>query len=123
MIVSNPFSKLRIPKPPKKVIVTFSPQQIEALLGVIGSSTASYRNTVVILTLLDTGLRVSELINLKIDHLWLEEGLIKILGKGDKERLVPIGKEIRKLLWRYTNKYRPEPSRPSLDNLLYYFVQ
>jgi len=72
---------------------------------------------VIILTLLDTGLRVNELINLKIDNVWLEEGIIKVLGKGNKERLVPVGKQIRRLLWRYITHYRPEPARPNLDNL------
>lgn len=51
-----------------------------------------YRDTAIVITLLDTGLRVNELINLKMDNVWLEEGLIKVLGKGNKERLVPIGK-------------------------------
>ena len=67
--------------------------------------------------MLDTGLRVNELINLMMDNVWLEEGLIKVLGKGNKERLVPIGKQIRKLLWRYITRYRPEPARPNLNNL------
>jgi integrase/recombinase XerD len=83
----------------------------------MNSSAESYRDSVIILILLDTGLRVSELINLKIDNVWLDEGLIKVLGKGNKERLVPIGKQIRKLLWRYINQYRPETARPNLDNL------
>jgi site-specific recombinase XerD len=117
IIVSNPFSKLKIPKPPKKVMSTFSEYQIESLLGVICGSAEGHRNMIVILTLLDTGLRVNELINLKMDNVWLEEGLIKVLGKGNKERLVPIGKQIRKLLWRYINQYRPEPAQPKLDNL------
>ena len=117
IITSNPFSKLRIPKPPKKVMATFSPYQIESLLGVISGSAEGHRDMVIVLTLLDTGLRVNELINLKWDNVWLEEGLIKVLGKGNKERLVPIGKQIRKMLWRYINQYRPQPARPKLDNL------
>ena len=117
IIQSNPFSKLKIPKPPQKIIATFSPHQIELLLGVMSSSVEGYRDAVIVLTLLDTSLRVNELINLKMENVWLEEGLIKVLGKGNKERLVPIGKQIRKLLWRYITQYRPEPARPKLDNL------
>jgi site-specific recombinase XerD len=117
IIDTNPFSKLKIPKPPKKVMATFSPYQIESLLGVMSGSAGSYRDMVIILTLLDTGLRVHELINLEMDNVWLEEGLIKVLGKGNKERLVPIGKQVRKLLWRYITRYRPEPARPNLNNL------
>ena len=112
IIASNPFSKLKIPKPPKKIIATFSPYQNESLLSVMSGSAEGYRDVVIVLTLLDTGLRVNELINLKMENVWLEEGLIKVLGKGNKERLVPIGKQIRKLLWRYINQYRPEPALP-----------
>ena len=117
IVASNPFSKLKIPKPPKKVIATFSESQFELLLGVITNSAEGYRDMVIMLLLLDTGLRVNELIGLKIDDVWLEEGIIKVLGKGSKERLVPIGKQIRKLLWRYISQYRPEPARPNLANL------
>ena len=116
IIEANPFSKLKIPKPPRKVIATFSQSQVKSLLSVINRSAEGYRDTVIILTLLDTGLRVNELINLKMDDVWLGEGTIKVLGKGNKERLVPIGKEIRRLLWRYINQYRPEPARPNLDS-------
>jgi site-specific recombinase XerD len=117
IIASNPFPRLKIPKPPKKITATFSPYQIELLLGVMSSSAEGYRDMVIILALLDTGLRVNELINLKIDNVWLEEGQIKVLGKGNKERLVPIGKQIRKLLWCYITQCRSEPARPNLDNL------
>jgi len=117
IIDSNPFSKLKIPKPPRKVIATFSPNQIKSLLSAMSDSAEGYRGTVIVLTLLDTGLRVNELINLQMENVWLEDGLIKVLGKGNKERLVPIGKQIRKLLWRYINHYRPEPARPKLNNL------
>jgi len=117
IIEVNPFSMLKIPKLPKKVIATFSQYQIESLLSIMNNSPEGYQDMVIILTLLDTGLRVNELINLRMDNVWLEEGLIKVLGKGNKERLVPIGKQIRKLLWRYISQYRPEPARPNLDNL------
>ena len=117
IIKDNPFCKLKIPKPPKKIIITFSQSQLQLLLSVINSSAEGYRDMVIILTLLDTGLRVNELINLKMDDVWLEEGVIKVLGKGNKERLTPIGKQIRKLLWHYISRYRPEPARPNLDYL------
>jgi integrase/recombinase XerD len=117
VIGSNPFSRLKIPKPPRKIMTTFSQSQLESLLDAMNGSVEGYRDMVIVLTLLDTGLRVNELINLKVENAWLEEGLIKVLGKGNKERLVPLGKQIRKLLWRYITRYRPEPARPNLDNL------
>ena len=117
IITSNLFSRIKIPKPPRKVIATFSTSQIGSLLGVMNGSAEGYRGAVIVLTLLDTGLRVNELINLRMENVWLQEGLVKVLGKGNKERLVPIGKQIRKLLWRYITQYRPEPARPNPDNL------
>jgi len=118
IIQENPLERLKIPKAPKKVIPTFSDLQFEQLLNGIDASTAEgYRDQAIILTLLDTAVRVSELVNIRLDDLWLEEGLIKVMGKGGKERLVPIGKSIQRILWRYINKYRAEPAIPNCDFL------
>jgi integrase/recombinase XerD len=54
-------------------------------------------------------MRVSELCHLKLSDVALEEGMLKVLGKGNKERLIPIGKQVQRLLWRYISRYRPEP--------------
>ena len=53
-------------------------------------------------------MRVSELCHLKLDDVWLEDGMLKVLGKGNKERLIPIGKLVQRLLWRYISRFRPE---------------
>ena len=111
LIETNPFDRVKIPRPPRKVIPAFSDSQIRQLLGVLDTRTAEgYRDYTIILTLLDTGLRVSELCNLKLGNLWLDEGMLKVLGKGNKERLIPIGKQVQRLLWRYINRCRPEPA-------------
>jgi site-specific recombinase XerD len=55
-------------------------------------------------------MRVSELCHLKPDDIWLEEGMLKVLGKGNKERLIPIGKQVQRLLWRYISRFRPDPA-------------
>jgi len=85
IIESNPFSKLKIPKPPKKIITAFSQHQIDLLLSVMDGSAEGYRGVVIGFTLLDTGLRMNELINLKMEDVWLEKGLIKVLGKGPEQ--------------------------------------
>ena len=111
LIETNPFDRVKIPRPPRKVIPAFSDSQIRQLLGVLDTRTAEgYRDYTIILTLLDTGLRVSELCNLKLGNLWLDEGMLKVVGKGNKERLIPIGKQVQRLLWRYINRCRPEPA-------------
>jgi len=99
IIESNPFGKVKIPKPERKVIPTFSDGQIERLLGVIDTSRArGYRDAVMILTMLDTGIRVSELCGIKLGDVWLNDGVFKMLGKGNKERLIPVGRRLKTLL-------------------------
>ena len=56
--------------------------------------------------LLDAGLRIGEIVRLKMDDLHLNEGIIKVLGKGKKERFVPIGSNSQKVLQRYLFRYR-----------------
>jgi site-specific recombinase XerD len=114
IVDETPFARVKIPKAPSKVIPTLSNTQIDVLLGAIDSSTEEgFRDYVIILTLLDTGLRVSELAGLRLDDLRLEDGVLKVMGKGGKERLVPIGKGVQRLLWRYINGFRPEPANPN----------
>lgn len=96
----NPFERVKIPRPPRKVIPTFSDSQIQELLNAIGAGTPEgYRDHTIVLTLLDTGMRVSELCHLKLGNVWLEEGMLKVLGKGNKERLIPMGKQVQRCLW------------------------
>ena len=118
IITTNPFDQVKIPRPPRKVIPTFSNYQIQQLLNVVDSSAADgYRDYTIILTLLDTGLRVSELCSLRLSDLRLEDGMLKVLGKGNKERLIPAGKNVQRLLWRYISRCRPESAMPNSDLL------
>jgi len=111
IINDNPFDRVKIPRPPGKVIPTFTDSQIQELLNTIDArSPEGFRDHTIILALLDTAMRVSELCHLKLDNVWLEDGVLKVLGKGNKERLIPIGKQVQRLLWRYINRYRPEPA-------------
>jgi len=112
-IITNPFTKVKFPKPPKKVIATFSTKQITSILKTINTSTpAGFRDYTMILMLLDTGLRASELVGLTFDNVNLEDGMVKVFGKGSKERFVPIGAKVQKILWKYLQRYRPQPANP-----------
>ena len=114
----NPFAKIKVPKPPKKVIMPFSQEQISALLASIDTKSATgFRDWVLTLTLLDTGIRVSELTELKQEDTDLVRRCLKIYGKGNKERMVPIGITVQRALGKYINKYRPKPAYPLSDNL------
>jgi integrase/recombinase XerD len=113
IIETNPYDGVKIPPPPMKVIPTFSASQIEQLLYVINKKTATgYRDFTIILTFLDTGIRLSELCSMKIENLHLEDGLGTVLGKGNKERTFPLGKQLQRVLWSYIERYRPEPATP-----------
>jgi len=122
IIDTNPFFSLRVPKAPKKVIPTFSEEQIKALLAQIDTlSPKGFRNYCIILLLLDTMIRVSELTGCRIEDLNLESRVLKVWGKGSKERIVPFGRVVQKALWRYTTFYRPDPHIPRHDTLFLTF--
>ena len=102
---TNPLELIESPKIGRKLPDTLSIEEIDLLITTIDLSTPQgERNRAIIETLYGCGLRVSELINLKISDLFFEEGFIKVTGKGDKQRFVPIGS----LTVKYINLYRNE---------------
>ena len=103
----NPTELLESPKLGRKLPDVLSPAEIDKLLGQIDlSSPEGTRNRAMIETLYGCGLRVSELINLKISNLYFKEGFIKVVGKGDKERLAPIGGSAIKYINIYLENIR-----------------
>lgn len=90
----NPTELLDLPKIARKLPDVLSVSDIEKIIDAIDrSKPQGERNRAIIETLYGCGLRVSELINLKISNIYFNEGYIRVTGKGDKERLVPIGKK------------------------------
>lgn len=117
-IEHSPLEKVKIPKAPKKVIPTFSQAQIEALLNAIDTAIPTgFRDHLLILLFLDTACRLSEITNLRIGDIDAGERHLKVLGKGNKERFVPIGVTSQKLLWKYLNLFRPEPAMTRFDHV------
>lgn len=101
----NPMELIETPKIGRKLPDTLSIQEIDSLIAAIDlSKPEGERNRAMLETLYGCGLRVSELISLKISDLFFEEGFIKITGKGNKQRFVPIGKATEK----YINLYHKE---------------
>jgi integrase/recombinase XerD len=118
IIRDNPFDKVRITKPPQKIIATFSESQIQALLGAICvSNPVGFRDWTIILPLLDTGLWASELAGITTDEVNLGDGVVKVNGKGSKERIGPIGSRVQRAIWKYLQYYRPQPANPLCHNL------
>jgi integrase/recombinase XerD len=105
--VDNPLELIESPKTGRKLPDTLAVQEIDALIAAIDlSSNEGERNRAMLETLYGCGLRVSELVSLKISDLFFEEGFIKITGKGNKERFVPIGKLTQKYIQIYQNEIR-----------------
>ena len=103
----NPTALLESPKIGRKLPDTLSVQEINALIdGIDRSKNEGERNVAIIEVLYGCGLRVSELINLKISELYFEEGFVRVIGKGDKQRLVPLGSVAKKHLDIYINQVR-----------------
>jgi integrase/recombinase XerD len=103
----NPLELIETPKTGRKLPDTLSVVEIDALIAAIDLSTKEgERNRAMLETLYGCGLRVSELVSLKISDLFFEEGFIKITGKGNKERFVPVGKWTQKYMQLYQKEVR-----------------
>ena len=107
MIEEDPTELLDSPRIRRKIPEVLSYQEIKAMLDIIDLSQANGpRNRAIIEVLYACGLRASELVNMRISNLFLDIGFVKVLGKNDKERLVPIGPEAVKHLRIYLENVR-----------------
>ncbi|MNX75124.1 Tyrosine recombinase XerD [compost metagenome] len=103
----NPLELIETPKTGRKLPDTLSVAEIDSLILAIDlTSNEGERNRAMLETLYGCGLRVSELISLKISDLFFEEGFVKITGKGNKQRFVPIGDLTQKYIEIYRNTVR-----------------
>ena len=104
---NNPTSLIEAPKIGRKLPDTLAIKEIDKLIDNIDLSTnEGERNRTIIETLYSCGLRVSELINLKISDLFFDEGFIRVLGKGNKQRFVPINIQTQKYITLYQTAIR-----------------
>lgn len=91
LISKNPCDGIKMPKLEKKLPDYLTIEEVDNLLNIRASTAYELRNKAMLETLYATGMRISELVNLTMSNLFLEDHLIKVFGKGSKERLVPIG--------------------------------
>ncbi|MDE1191237.1 MAG: tyrosine recombinase [Arachidicoccus sp.] len=105
----DPTLLLELPKLKRALPDVLSFEEIEHIIAQIDlSKNDGHRNKAILETLYSCGLRVSEAINLKISCLYLNEGFIRVTGKGDKERLIPIGDSAVRYINYYKDYYRKE---------------
>jgi len=103
----NPIDLIETPKIGRKLPDTLAIEEIDLLISAIDlSEPQGERNRTILETLYSCGLRVSELINLKISNLFFDEGFIQVIGKGNKQRFVPINIHTQKFILLYINNIR-----------------
>jgi len=117
----DPTALLEAPKLKRKLPDVLSFDEIESIIAAIDLSTPEgVRNKAVIETLYSCGLRVTELVNLKISCLYFDVGFVRVIGKGDKERLVPVGSSAIKHVEIYKNNVRVHtPVKPGNEDIVF----
>ena len=117
----DPSELLEMPKIGRKLPEVMSIEEIDMLINAIDlSSNEGHRNKAILETLYSCGLRVSELVNLRFSDLYFEEGFIRVIGKGNKERLVPVSKTVEKEIKIYQDNYRVHKKiKPGDENTVF----
>jgi len=107
VVENNPVTFIELPKQTRKLPVVLSVEEIDLMLEVVNLKTPEgIRNDAIIETIYSCGLRVSELIDLKLSELYFEEGFIRVFGKGSKQRFVPISDSAIKKIMLYKDSVR-----------------
>jgi integrase/recombinase XerD len=107
VVKENPAQLIETPKLRQKLPTVLTVPEVEAIIGAVDlSQPEGHRNKAIIEVLYGCGLRVSELVNLRLSWLRFDEGYLRVIGKGDKERIVPIGETARKAVLLYTEGRR-----------------
>lgn len=114
----DPFEHLPVPKVPKLEKEILTEEEISRIFDSFNPATQQGKRTQTMITLLlDTGIRASEFLGLTVDNVNLDEGYIKVFGKGRKERMVPIGLTTQKELLTYIQFHRPKRAHPDIHNV------
>jgi integrase/recombinase XerD len=102
LLPTDPSEEVDAPRVPQGIPKALDEAQVEALLGAVtGNGPLEQRDRALLETLYATGIRISEAVGLTLGDLDLEDGVIRVLGKGDKERIVPVGRSARRVVSTY----------------------
>ena len=93
--------RVRRLKEPQHVLATFTPEQVHRIVHFKPQGKTQHRIHTIACLLLDTGLRIDESLSLRREHVDMENLLLRVIGKGRKERVVPMSFEMRKVLWKW----------------------
>jgi integrase/recombinase XerD len=121
MITQSPAELLELPRLPQKLPEVLSIEEIDLLINAIDLSTPEgQRNKAMLETLYCCGLRVTELVTLKISDIVFEEEFVRVIGKGNKQRLVPLGKSAEKFIKIYLEEVRPHiPVQKDMQDIVF----
>ncbi|MBQ8193388.1 MAG: tyrosine recombinase XerD [Bacilli bacterium] len=119
IIKENPCNNLVSPKMTKKLPVYLTEDEIDSLLNINLVTCYDYRNKAMLELLYATGLRITELINLKITDVDIENCFVRVFGKGKKERIVPVSDIALKYLIIYVKEYRNEILKSHISDYLF----
>lgn len=117
--IENPIQTINLPKIPKKLPNVLSVDDVDKILNIQVVDKYSSRDKAMLELMYSGGLRVSELINLKLNDISLDEDVVRILGKGSKERIVPIGDCAKEALNNYINIYRKDLFKNNRSDYLF----
>jgi site-specific recombinase XerD len=101
LLTGNPMQHVEKPKTRRKVIQTFGQEQLSAMLATAGNDFSGLRLQALLFTLADTGIRVSELCGITLNDIAWDTQTVRVVGKGNKERIVPFGAATRRVLQAY----------------------
>lgn len=119
IIKSNPAMLLKLPKNKKSLPKVLSIEEVDQLLDIKLKDKYDYRNKAMLELMYSTGIRISELINIKIHDLNINNCTLKIFGKGSKERIVPVGDYAIYYLEMYINNYRNQFLKNNISDYLF----
>lgn len=120
LIETNPAHDIAIPRLPKKLPSVLNKRELNDILNVlVPQNPSDYRDLAVLEILYSAGIRVSEIISLKMTDLNLAEGFAKVKGKGNKERLVPLGQKAKTAIVNYLDHYRSQLPKASTSGPLF----
>ena len=117
LIKDSPIENIDYPKIDSKIPLVLTTDEIDKLISCAFSKKFGLRNQTIIEIMYSCGLRVSELTEMKISNIFFDESLIKILGKGNKERFIPLSSTAKKLLYNYItyNRKNLSQDKQSID--------
>lgn len=119
LIEMNPSEFLELPKLKKSLPTVLSKEEVETLLDINLVDSFSYRNKAMLELMYSTGLRVSELVSLKLNNIDFDSCIIKTIGKGNKERIIPISDYALYYLGIYINEYRSNMMKKNIHDYVF----